>query len=447
MNKNARSLFIAILIIAIALLGIVFIRNLIDFPVYYSAGQSLINGRTDLYSPDFAQGRVMDYRYPPFFLVALAPLWLLPYSTAAYIWYLFSTLQISWCAFIIHRKARLDQSATAAWIIIGFAVCQYFVMILHYGNAHLLAIFLLFASFYFVSRRNNAIAALALALAITIKLTPIMILPYFALKKKWRLLSLVAVMLVAINLAPAAYFGVSKNIYLLKSWYEHVIQDQKFHEMNGPINLSLKGQLRRCFSQVDYSGRVDGDTRYPSINIANLSSETIESIWISLAAITFCALLAFIRFGARRASPEQEMSNDTSNTQYIEQSRSGESSEMLELSLMICGMLLVEPLTSKIYFIALIWPVASLAAFAFNNPSLAGRRVRRALIFVAVINSVLPLLPGRSVQRLLLALGADFYLNCLLMMAVIYALVALSHESQSLYGGPQTQALSAAKTS
>src|ERR1041384_3600431 len=119
MKKKARLLLIAILVIAIALLGLVFIRNLIDFPVYYSAGQSLINGRTDLYSPDFAQGRVMDYRYPPFFLVALAPFWFLPYSVAAYVWYLASIFQISVCAFIVHRKARFDQSAVAAWIITG----------------------------------------------------------------------------------------------------------------------------------------------------------------------------------------------------------------------------------------------------------------------------------------------------------------------------------------
>ena len=216
MKKKARLLFIAILIIAIALLGFVFIRNLIDFPVYYSAGQSLINGRTDLYSPDFAQGRVMDYRYPPFFLLAFVPLWLLPYKVAAYVWYLTAILQITGCVFILNRQTDFNQSAKAAWLIIFLAVGQYFVMILHYGNAHLLAVFLLFVSFYFVIRRKNWVAAIAMALAITIKLTPILILPYFALKRRWKFLSLVAALLIAINIAPAAYFGFAKNAQLLK---------------------------------------------------------------------------------------------------------------------------------------------------------------------------------------------------------------------------------------
>src|SRR5262245_65785641 len=90
-----KRIYVSILVcLVLALLGFVFIRNLIDFPVYYAAGQSLIKGRTDLYAPDFALGAVMDYRYPPFFLVALLPLWYLPYKIAAYLWYALSVGQI-----------------------------------------------------------------------------------------------------------------------------------------------------------------------------------------------------------------------------------------------------------------------------------------------------------------------------------------------------------------
>jgi hypothetical protein len=431
MKKKARPLFIAALIIAIALLGFVFIRNLIDFPVYYSAGQSLINGRTDLYSPDFAQGRVMDYRYPPFFLIALAPLWLLPYKLAAYVWYLAAIFQIAGCVLMLNRHAHFNQSAKAAWLIILLAVSQYFVMILHYGNAHLLAICLLFVSFYFAMRRKTWVAAIAISLAITIKLTPILILPYFALKKKWQLLSLVAVMLLAINVAPAIYFGFEKNTQLLKSWYEHVIADQQFHEMNGPINLSFKGQLRRHFTQIDYSQRVDGDVQYPSVSLATFSSEKIEKIWIALAAITFFSILLLILSGSK----------------YHNGAHNSERQVLLELSLMICLMLFIGPLTSKIYFIALLCPLVSLADFAFNDTTPAANRVKCLIIFVAVINFVLPLLPGRSAQRLLLVLGVDFYVNCLLAAAVIYALFCLRRDPQMLSDEPRTQALSVARTS
>src|SRR6185503_1614652 len=88
----------------------------------------------------------------------------------------------------------------------------------------------------------------------------------------------------------------------------------------------------------------------------------------------------------------------------------------LELGLMICLGLFAGPLTSKIYFIALLWPIACLADFtAARNHQAAGRIVFRVIAAVAVLNVVLPLLPGRSVQRWLLVVGADFYVNLLVM--------------------------------
>src|SRR5258705_6877892 len=149
-SHPVRFLLILVGSIAIGLLGLLFIRNLIDFPVYYAAGQSLISGRTDLYAPDFALGRVMDYRYPPFFLVVLYPLWLIPYSWAARIWLTMSALEMGCLVLIVVRTfPALSKTKTLALIVV-LAVAQYFVMVLHYGNAHLLVVALLFRPFYFL---------------------------------------------------------------------------------------------------------------------------------------------------------------------------------------------------------------------------------------------------------------------------------------------------------
>src|SRR5215470_10790481 len=94
-------LILSPLVALLAVLGFVFIRNLVDFPVYYAAGRSLISGRTDLYAADFARGPTMDYRYPPFFLTALIPLWHLPYPIAAYAWYVAELLGIAACCWAI----------------------------------------------------------------------------------------------------------------------------------------------------------------------------------------------------------------------------------------------------------------------------------------------------------------------------------------------------------
>src|SRR5262249_48924815 len=123
----------------------------------------------DLYSADFARGPLMDYRYPPFFLAALTPLWLLPYSVAAYLWYLFGVIEIAGCFILLKFPARgmangqRTLSRTASWdsgvgVIFGVtfaAVVQYLVMNLHYGNAQMLVTFLLFAALYLATDRDG----------------------------------------------------------------------------------------------------------------------------------------------------------------------------------------------------------------------------------------------------------------------------------------------------
>jgi len=415
-------------------LGLLFIRNLIDFPVYYAAGQSLISGRADLYSPDFALGPVMDYRYPPFFLVALMPLWFLPYTLAAYVWYLLSVLEIIGCVLIVVRVFPSFRESWILWVVVALGVIQYFVMALHYGNAHLLATFLLFASLYYVLQAKDLPAAVLMALAITIKLTPVLVLPYFVLKRRWTFVASVCVFLVSFNIAPSIYFGFRGNSELLRSCYGHVVASQEFHEDNGPINLSLKGQLGRYLSTVDYSQRVDGDVQYPAINLASQSRQQVVGVWAVIAAGLFAGVLFLVwRGGVSSKASVQQSDLD----------RAGLVAH--ELSLMLCLMLLVGPLTSKIYFIALFWPLACLASFAVDRKAREGRVAMRVLVVVALVNSVLPLLPGRSVQRLLLVLGVDFYLNCLLMAALMVALVSRQRVLRKRSAEPRMQVLSEAK--
>jgi len=431
---NARAFLIVALIVTVGLSGFIFINKLVDFPVYYAAGRSLLGGRVDLYASDFALGPVMDYRYPPFFLFIFIPLWLLPYKLAAYLWYLLSVMQTAGCVWTLQRLCPSRKSSKLVWLVTLLVTAQYFVMILHYGNAHLLAITLMFAAFYFVAEQKNQAAAVAMALAITIKLTPILILPYFALKRKWRLLGFVAIWIVVLNLLPATYFGWTTNAQLLSTWYGHVIASQEFHEANGPINLSLKGQLRRYLSEVDYAQRVDGDVRYPAVNLAAFPAERVEQTALVLSALIFLGALALIWWFSGKSPPPEADSQSTTFDVRHKMRATGQtcapSRYGVELGLMICLMLLVGPLTSKIYFIALLWPVYALAEFGFACAGTAARLARRVVIAAAVINSVLPLLPGRSVQRWLLVAGVDFLMTALLLGVLVYVLIAQARAIQ-----------------
>jgi hypothetical protein len=173
-TRTVRRVATVVAIVTLALSGLIFTRNLIDFPVYYAAGQSLLAGRTDLYSPDFARSAVMDYRYPPLFLLIFTPLWILPYKIAALIWHLIGTAAICAAVGVLNKLARVFNARTSlVWTIAFFGAAQYFIMILHYGNAHLLVTALMIVGFYLALKRDDFTGGALVALAITIKLTPI----------------------------------------------------------------------------------------------------------------------------------------------------------------------------------------------------------------------------------------------------------------------------------
>jgi hypothetical protein len=213
--------------------------------------------------------------------------------------------------------------------------------------------------------------------------------------------------------------------------------------MNGPVNLSLKGQLHRSLTQIDYGKRLDGDSNYPAVSLMRLSPDQVNRIWITLATCLFAATLLWIwRAGTpQRVGPNVEQ-------QAVSRGLSVDQRKFLEIGVMICLMLLVEPLTSKIYFVALVWPMWALLEFGYGRgePTKRARAIATAAGALAMMNAVLPLLPGRSIQRLVLVLGTDFYLTCSILVLGLYALVSNRSEVPSRAGEPQTRFQRAAKT-
>jgi alpha-1,2-mannosyltransferase len=405
LGTGRRTLFIAAAIALVAVLGVVFVRNLTDFSVYYAAGRSLLSGRTDLYAPDFARGVVMDYRYLPFFILVFAPLSFAPYPVAAWVWHLLNTVAIALAVTsIASMYSGLSYNRTKVWTVAFLAVVPYFAMALDYGNVQLIVTALMFAGLSLALRGRDLPAAALLAVAITVKIVPALTLPYFAVTRRLSLLGLVLIITAALNLLPSIYFGVTGNGEQIARWYEHVIVGQEFHETNGPINLSLKGQLRRSFTEVDYTQRVDGDHRYAAVNVAALSTSTVDRVWMAIAGCLVVSSLVLIRVSSRTHSTNQEATDVRLAA--------------LHIGLLICVMLFVGPLTSKVYLVALLWPVVAVGVAAWDHTA-----VRRALIVVAILASAWPLVPGRTMQRLLLVAGTDFYVSTVILGLVAFTLM------------------------
>jgi len=376
-----------------------------DFWVYYASGISILNGRTDFYAPDFANGPIMDYRYPPFFIIVFAPFALLPPTIAAFLW---AALSVTASVAAFQCLSKLLRSPILRFgregVILGLAVvltAKYILIALKYQNVHLIVVALFTLSFCLLIERKIFIAAWLMALATIFKLFPLASLPYFAIKKQWKFLGFTCAFLIVMVVIPSFYLGITRNFEIHRQWYEHVVEPSDYYELNGPPNLSIHGQVVRYFSQIKYDERTS-DKNYRNVNIANYDVRILRSISWSIAFIIFLITFTLIwSAGRNRQGRKSEISFDG----YL----------FHELGLVICASLLAGPRTNIVYFTAMFVPVAALLSSVFAKRS---RMSLSALVVVAVATIVLPLVPGSTMQRLFLVVGIDFYAAFALWLAL-----------------------------
>ena len=409
-----------------------------DFHVYYSAGHSLLQGRTDLYAADFADSQIMDYRYPLFFLILFLPFCYLPYQVAEFVWLWFN-LWILWrtVAWIKSgfKLINLKIARINLVLLISLLICaKFFVVSMRILNAHLLVLCLVFAAFYLLLKNRQISAAWLMALAITFKIVPVLLLPYFAVKKQWRFLAATVALTIVFNLLPAVYYGFDQNLQMLVDWRDHVMVNNEFHNTNGPINVSLQGQLERYLTEIDYTRRIE-DPNYPKINLLSLAPEFVGTTAKIVSALMLAATLGLLWIAAKTrkknsASQLDFKSGEPNNAKKLFVPKTSTDFDSLayhEFGFVICLMLLIEPRTNVYYLLALFLPIA---AFLI---SLAHRRSWfNILVFIAIltISCLLPLVPGAWAQRWLLIVGADFYLTLVLWLALGWNIVADSRKIQ-----------------
>ena len=130
-----------------------------------------------------------------------------PYPVAAYIWFLASVLMVFGCVIFV-RPCREVPTGLLLWLLVLFSVGPYFVMSPALWQCPFTGGLSSFRSFlYLVIRQHDYAGALLMALAITIKVIPILALPYFAAKRKWKFLALTLIFL--------TWFLTSFPLYIL----------------------------------------------------------------------------------------------------------------------------------------------------------------------------------------------------------------------------------------
>jgi len=385
------------------------VTHYVDFPVYWHASQSLMSGRRDLYSPTFVWGGtdpLMDYRYPPLFLLLFTPLGLLPYTAAGYVWFAMKLGALALMVRSIQRMvAKEVRNKLLFWLAPFLIGIPYLLEEFHYGNVHFFIVSLAILSLYLLEKKRVWLSASILALSIAIKVFPIFFLPYFVIRKKFRFVASTLFFVVLLSLLPAFYFGFAQNTNLLQAWYNHVIRNSEFHATHTLMDQSLKGVLQRYLTRIPYEEIWPGEN-YPNINVADISAGSLQRLWYSVDGIVLLGIAVLCL-----RQPE---------------SREG---RLLAYGLLACAGVGFVPLTAYYYLVILIFPAAMISAHLMRHYGAKWTRLIFGLTVAAVLLSSLPpLLPGSKTQHAVRVSSPYFFSVLTLLMSLAIALTTRDSE-------------------
>ncbi len=306
-----------------------------DFNVYYYAALELREGH-DPYQQSL--GDWTPYLYPPLLAELIVPLALFPLPVAAYLWFLISAVSIvaaaRMSAGLASRNSEPPLAAAAqnegepiSWQVT--LCCCTLVLVLRFvldtfnlGQANAVVAALSVAHVYLYARDRKALSAAALVVAVSIKLTPALLLLYHVAKLRLGFVVACAVLLVALTGLSFLPFG-SRGTDVFHTFVSRTVKNEQGYDFAYSGNQSLRGAIARGARHAnEAASEDDGASRRPA-----------DGATLLIAT----GLLALAMFSAVRAQ-----------------------SEMAAAAPFFCCLVLLSPLSWKAHYVILVLPAAHL---------------------------------------------------------------------------------------
>ncbi len=195
-----------------------------DLTRYSLAASRILAAKGNPYSKQ-SVGR--NYKYLPTNAIVLLPLTKVSEYRAQGIWFAINVGLLLWCVTLHHRilaPARVPVWVTAA----ALAVCIRMVwQNLKLGQWNTSVYCLSFIGLFYLYRHRRVAGALALGLASVLKFTPLVFLLFFAVRRQWKVVSLLTVaILLWIFMPPVVIMGPAKTAdvfrtFVQKSWFRY----------------------------------------------------------------------------------------------------------------------------------------------------------------------------------------------------------------------------------
>jgi alpha-1,2-mannosyltransferase len=200
---------------------------------------------------------------PPILPISLYPLMTLPPLEGALAWYVLkvglTVLSVWFCFKLVRPDAKvLPSYVQGAILLLSF---RPILGDLHHGNNNLVILFLICSVLLAWRKGYDVLAGLTLGLAIALKVTPALFIPYFLYKKSWRTVGATfAGLFLFIVIVPSAVIGPQFNYVCMSSWCHKMLSPFLVKGEASPqeINQSMVGVLTRLLTeQPTGAGRYD----------------------------------------------------------------------------------------------------------------------------------------------------------------------------------------------
>jgi hypothetical protein len=319
------------------------------------------------------------HNYLPFFTILMTPWSLLPLQVAIV---LFTALSLGLFALTVVLVETLlngglgpgPRKATLAAIGLMLAYVHSCGVL---GQLGLLILFLVITTWFLVERGQEWTAGLALGLATLIKLLPAVLIVFFLLKGRWRVVAGALGLLVVLGFgSPLAAIGWKRTVVQHHAFYDRAIRGHaarttilaaKPHKAKYSNN-SLPIVLRRLLSGVNGDPSESEPDRRLYVNFTELRRETIWWIYLALMG---AFVLTSLGISLRGTKPPPSVPPDAL------------AALRAQFGVWCCLMLIASPLLWTHYLVLAYWPLACVADRAERlqgaaNP--AGRAYLAALL-------------------------------------------------------------------
>jgi hypothetical protein len=326
-----------------------------ELKVYITGAARMMKGET-IY-------RISDshtFSYPPFFALAFVPLAALPEAIHRTVWFLINAGLLAWIFILLNRMLQpaFGESETRGpprWIfwIVVMAIAGRHLFSVFQNQSHDFIIFLVsLLAVVALANGQEKKAGVMAGIGAACKATPALFLVLFVWQRKFNAVLLFVVVSVALTFLPDLLLPQTEGGSWLVSWTNTMVKDVRVGEPADSsgvwgawnvLNQNLAGTLYRLFTRVETDGKVFVDVSLWNMGRTELKVLTMAS---QLTIVAIILLACRLRH-----------SKDLDENERIFRC-------LGEGGMILCGMVLLSPMSSKAHFCVLLVPIAFCAAQA-----------------------------------------------------------------------------------